>query len=221
MKNLLKISLVLAFVATTFISNAQFNSEKLTFGVKAGLNLADIAQDFKMSEDEDDTKTLTGLAFGVTAEYYLQEKLAFQSGLMISRKGAKSDYKDEWGSSEDKIKVTWLEIPMNLAYKMDAFQFYAGPYVAFGLSGELESEYSEDGESYSSSTDVKFGDSDSDHVRGFDYGLNLGLGYQTGNLLFNAGYSLGLANLTPNDSDGEIKTSNRVISFSVSYLFGK
>ena len=211
MKNLLKLSFVLAFVATTCISNAQSNSSKLKFGVKAGFNLADMAQNFKDSEEEYDTKTLTGLAFGVTAEYELKENLAFQSGLMFTQKGFKYD------GSDNKIKVTWLEVPMNFAYKMNDFQVYAGPYVAFGLSGKYEWDDSEG----SGSEDLDFGNSDSDDLRGFDYGLNFGLGYQTGNILFNAGYSLGLANLTPNDSDGDWKQSNRVISFSVSYFFGK
>lgn len=219
MKNLVKFSLILAFVATTCISNAQSN--RLKFGVKAGLNLANIAQNYKISEDEDDTDMLLGLSLGATVEYELKENLALQSGLIFSRKGYKMDYKDEYESSEGKVKVTWLEVPMNFTYKMNDFQIYAGPYMAFGIGGEMEYDETEDGYSYSSSTDIKFGDNDSDHVRGFDYGLNLGLGYQTGNLLFNAGYSLGLANLQPNDSDGDYKNSNRVISFSVSYFFGK
>ncbi len=232
MKNLLKFSFVLAFVATTCISNAQSN--KLKFGVKAGLNLSNIAQDFKDSEDEDDTKTLTGLAFGVTAEYELKENLAFQSGLMFSRKGYKMEGSDEGEKYEDKYKISWLEVPMNFVYKMNDFQVYAGPYMAFGLSGKWESEYTYDGETESYDGDIDFGNDSSEEkddegmVRGLDYGLNLGLGYQTGNLLFNAGYSFGLANLTP-DYKGEgsnfdpkdMKVSNRVLTFSVSYFFGK
>lgn len=222
MKKFTKISLlVIAFTAIIFNANAQTDCKKIKFGVKAGLNLANIAQNFKNSEEESDTKNLVGFSFGGIVKYELNEKMEIQSGLMLSRKGCKTDYKDEWESSEDKMKVTWLEIPFNLAYKINNFQIYAGPYMAFGLSGKYESEESEGDNTISYSNDLKFGNSDSDDIKGFDYGLNLGLGYQTGNLLFNAGYSIGLVNLNSDDSNNDYKISNRVINLSVSYFFGK
>ncbi|MFA8434074.1 MAG: porin family protein [Marinifilaceae bacterium] len=240
MKNLMKFAIAIVLVATTFLSNAQ-----IKFGVKVGLNLADIAQNFKDSEVESDTKMLTGYAFGVTAEYEIQEKWALQSGVMLTRKGYKvenSSAESNWSESyERKYKVNYLEVPVNIAYKMNDFQLYAGPYVAFGISGKVKEEWTEtyNGETESDSfeCDIKFksevgeedfdDDNDDEYMRGFDYGLNFGVGYQTGPMLFNVGYSLGLANLTP-DKKGEdgfdakdYKSSNRVLSFSVSYFFGK
>jgi hypothetical protein len=60
-----------------------------------------------------------------------------------------------------------------------------------------------------------------------DYGFNAGVGYKVGPVLIQAGYSLGLGNMTPayeGDPASErddYKISNRVITLSVSYFFGR
>jgi len=227
MKNLIKLSLTVAFMALIINANAQFDKSKLKLGIKAGLNLADIAQDFKNSEEESDTKMSLGLAIGLVAEYEIQENLAFQSGLMLTRKGYKIDESADGEKYEEKVKVTYLEIPLHLAYKMDAFQFYAGPYIAFGLSGKWEEEYSYDEETEKYDGDIVFGNDRKDAkegemmIRGFDAGLDFGVGYQTGPILINAGYSLGLSNLMADPNEDDDKVFNRVFKLSVSYFFGK
>jgi len=61
-----------------------------------------------------------------------------------------------------------------------------------------------------------------------DFGLNFGAGYQMGSVLFNFGYSLGLGNITaeiendnPYNTRETLKRSNRVISFSISYILNQ
>ncbi|MCT4601496.1 MAG: PorT family protein [Marinifilum sp.] len=228
MKKLFTLLLSCFLVTVFYCANAQ-----VKFGIKTGLNLADIAQDFKDSDDEDDTKINLGLSLGVIAEYEFNEKLALQSGLLFTQKGFKEEYKEENYEGEDKWKVNYLEVPMNFAYKMNKFQLYAGPYVAFGISGKYEWEETYNGETESGDYDIVFGNDSSKEkedeimLRGFDYGLNFGVGYQAGSFLFNAGYSFGLANLKPDDKSEDsdfdpkdYKISNRVLSFSVAYFFG-
>ena len=83
-----------------------------------------------------------------------------------------------------------MEIPINAAYKINDFQIFAGPYIAFGLGGENKEEIKYDGESeeYKTKFKPKFGklseddfeeesDEDYDYFKAFDFGLNLGVGY--------------------------------------------
>jgi|TARA_B110000259_G_C13802917_1_gene317463 hypothetical protein len=52
-----------------------------------------------------------------------------------------------------------LEIPINAAYKINDFQIFAGPYIAFGLGGKNKEEIKYDGESeeYKTKFKPKFG----------------------------------------------------------------
>jgi hypothetical protein len=53
----------------------------------------------------------------------------------------------------------------------------------------------------------------------FDYGLNIGAGFEVNNLQIRVQYSLGLNNLDP-DNDSDFDTKNRVIGISLGYMFG-
>ncbi|MEN8120968.1 MAG: porin family protein [Bacteroidota bacterium] len=243
MKNL-KFLLVVAFAFFSLQTQAQ-----VKFGVKAGLNMNNIAQSFKESSWESAAKMNLGFNFGLTADYELSEAMSIQTGLVYTSKGFKYDLEEEYdiqaGESidgYDKVSFNYLEIPIHFAYKMDAFQIYAGPYVAFGIGGKNKWDftYSDGTGEYKDADEFLFKpafgdlsqediDSDDDFYSALDYGLNFGVGYTVGPILINAGYSLGLGNLTPGISaDGygdydpkDFKLSNRVISVSVSYFFGE
>ncbi len=152
-----------------------------------------------------------------------------------------------------RINYNYIELPINLVYKNRGFQVSAGPYFAIGISGSYKHDFSFelDGEDFDSDDyydedsyklQPVFGKVDDDMYedslddedvwdlyRAFDFGLNLGIGYQVKSILFNVGYSFGLGNLTPKyDADdydmdedyteGVIK-KNRVFTFSVSFFF--
>lgn len=166
---------------------------------------------------------------------------------------------DDYGVDMDdyegyaRANYNYIDIPINLVYKTSGFQISAGPYFAIGLSGSFKHDFSfeADGEDFDSDD---FFDEDSyklkpvfgkvddntyeDYLddedimelyRAFDFGLNLGVGYQVKNILFNAGYSFGSGNMTPKfDADDynmdedyteNVIQKNRVLSFSVSYFF--
>ncbi|MEN8137695.1 MAG: porin family protein [Bacteroidota bacterium] len=236
MKNFIKTFAVLGLI-TLFSVSAQ---AQIKYGVKGGLNLSDIAQNLKDSDEEMDTKMRIGYHIGATVDYTINEKVSLQSGLLLTSKGFKvEDSESEAGFSADyKVSgiVNYLEIPVHFAYKINDFQIYAGPYLAFGVGGKFKTEYSLtfNGNTESDSDETKLkpvfgevaeGDLEEDEgaYNAFDYGLNFGIGYQVGPVLLNAGYSLGLGNFVPKyeNSDNEDKVSNRVISVSATYFFGK
>ena len=152
-----------------------------------------------------------------------------------------------------RLNYNYIELPVNLVYKNSGFQISAGPYFAVGIGGNLKHDFSfeADGEDFDSDDlfdedsyklqpvfgkvdDDKYEDflDDEDVIelyRAFDFGLNLGVGYQVKSVLFNVGYSFGLTNLTPKyDADDydmdedyteNVIQKNRVFTFSVSYFF--
>ena len=152
-----------------------------------------------------------------------------------------------------RMNYNYIELPVNFVYKNSGFQVSAGPYFAIGIGGKFKHDFSfeADGDDYDSddlydedSYKLKpvFGEVDDDVYedylddedvwdlyRAFDFGLNLGVGYQVKSVLFNAGYSFGLINLTPKydaedydideDYTENVIQKNRVFTFSVSYFF--
>lgn len=141
----------------------------------------------------------------------------------------------------------YIELPVNLIYKKSGFQVSAGSYFALGIGGEVKYDhsyrvrYSYVSEEGSYELEPVFGEVDEDTYenhsndedlaelyRAFDFGLNFGVGYQVGSVVFNVGYSPGLGNLTPNydvddhfdeDYSKEVIQKNRVFTFSASCFF--
>jgi len=238
-----KVSFTLCLITmTSILVHAQ-----LQFGPKLGLNLANCAFNFKESDWEPETKMRLAFAFGGVIDYGFSDAFSLQSGLMFSSKGfsydldeISNDYETNYDGYERFI-LNYLELPIHAVYKIKGFQIFAGPYLGFGIGGKYKWDYTYTdifGEKQSEKGDtklkpkmgeVKEGDLDDDEgaYSGLDYGIDFGLGYQIKSILINAGYSLGLGNINPKSEDSskddrkDYKFSNRVISISVSYLFGK
>jgi len=234
MKNVFKIFLILLLFITI---GTQKSFSQLKFGVKGGVNLATIAEDFKEADSEDATKMRVLYTFGAVIDFGLSDAMSIQSGLLLSAKGYSVDVKKDYDATGyDRYVINYLEIPVSFAYKIKAFQVYAGPYVAFGITGKNKWDLKGDGWDDSGDDKFKFvmkevnlEDLADDElpVKRVDYGLNFGVGYQLGPILINAGYSLGLANLTPAIKDyadfdpKDNKASTRTISLTATFFFGK
>jgi len=222
MKKIISLMAVVAFMVVALQTTAQ-----ITFGVKAGLNMANISQNYKVADEEMPTKM--GIAFhgGLAVDYALSEKMSIQSGLLFTIKGYNVDL-DEWAKELDAefdvsgielegsstARLNYLEIPIHFAYGInEKLQLFAGPYVAIGFGGKAKSDItlkfdgqSEPLENETVTLKSVIGEADytdlaeegEDFVNGLDFGLNVGLGYKvTPAILVNAGYSLGLGNLNP------------------------
>ncbi|MDD2563943.1 MAG: porin family protein [Salinivirgaceae bacterium] len=217
---------------------------QLTYGVKLGLNGNSIHQNYKNSDGESALKMRLGFHLGATVDYAFTDALSFQSGLLYSMKGTKFDLEEGMlpGVSVEgysRTTLNYLEIPLHVAYKINDFQIYAGPYLAYCLGGKHKWDYKTTvgAISLTSEGDAKIksflGKVKSDDlgagesaVNALDLGLNFGVGYKIGAILINAGYSLGMGNLSPKmDVSGydraDFKENNRVLSLSVSYFLGQ
>ena len=181
-KLILSLFVVAAFSATSF---AQLS-------LKAGVNLAD--QSFESSGFSADTKSKVGFLIGANYAVNLSESIALRPGIQFTLKGSKVDF----GNDEGTLSFNYIEVPVDLVYKISDFSIHAGPYLGLLMSAKADDE------------DVK------DDVTSTDFGLNFGLGYSIGKIGVGANYGLGLSNLNNDDTD-DTNVKNKVISVYVTY----
>ena len=181
-------------------------AQGIKFGVTAGLNVSN--QTAKMGSISISPDWKAGFQGGVFMDYAFSPNLSLIPELLFTQRGAKSTT-DGVTSSET---LNYLQLPINLAYKFDVsngqkvFPF-AGIYLGYALSGTDKFG--------SESTKVTFGSGEND-MKAFDYGVNLGVGYQYEHFIFKVQYNLGLANLS-NVSDYSYKNKN--VAVTVGYMF--
>lgn len=188
-----------------------------TFGVKAGLNIADInyAGDYA-SENNKRSKSKIGMQFGVFAEFEISEKLAFQPELVFSMQGQKVENSDSNYSSEGTGKYNYLNIPlMGKYYVNENISVQLGPQIGFLMSANTDTSTTINGITTENSSDVK------KDIKSMDFGLNFGAGYKMDNgIAFDLRYNLSLTDIAKERSSNDNgKAKNAVINFTVNYAF--
>lgn len=139
---------------------------------------ARVGMNFSNMTKADNTKALPGFQLGVGMDYGFSENWSLQSGLMISSKGYKYDYKDEDYNESYKARPIYLDIPILAAYKFNIsdntkFVINAGPYLAFGLGGKYNYDEGEDPKIFKDYEDEK-------GWKRFDLGIQYGIGLEIG-----------------------------------------
>ncbi|MBS7232296.1 PorT family protein [Flavobacterium psychroterrae] len=200
-KVLLSAVAVMAFMSVS--------AQETRFGVKAGANLS------TFGGDAEDAKSLVGFQVGGFAEIKLTDKFAIQPEILFSTQGAKSEESGLGYSYEDKILLSYLNIPVMAKYYVaEKFSVEAGPQIGFLLSAKDKYEFSDNGMSDSGKQDVK------DNYESIDFGVNFGAGYDfTENLSVGLRYNLGLSNIAKTEDGEDFKMNNSVFSLSVGYKF--
>ena len=190
-----KILMTVAFAALAIAgANAQTK-----FGVRAGLNLADVATKSEYANVE--FKIRPAFYVGGLAEFAFNDVVLMDAGLTYSNQGAKAKEGDAATIQHA------LNLPVWFKYDFEGFRPKAGLYAGYILSEQ-----------------ARLGDKTetvkSDSYNHFDYGIGLGAEYNLPNngLFFEASYNWGLANLDKN-GDAKNYTNNRVIQVGVGYKF--
>lgn len=212
MKKLMLAMVALGVSAGTF-------AQETSFGVKAGLNLgkysnaSDAAKDYQKMNP---SFYLTGYA-----DLPVAPQFSIQPGLSLQGKGNKFSYDGNNLDGSTTTNVMALEIPVNAVYYIPtgasgSVFLGAGPYAAYSVSGKVKAKGSIGDFGTEGESDIDFGGDDRNQ-NAFDFGLNFMAGYRLpGGFTINAGYGLGLANLSPSDNSNN-KFSNRVLSFGVGF----
>ncbi|MBL7805965.1 MAG: PorT family protein [Saprospiraceae bacterium] len=210
MKTVLKTTLIGALL----FGCLNFAAAQVNFGVKAGLNLANLS--YSDEFEDPDTKMLITFQVGAIADIDISDNFAIQPGLLLVGKGARQEDSDL--DFKASVNPMYLQVPVNFLYKGDMFYVGAGPYAAFGLFGKAKAEFAGEEDS----EDLSFGNAEDDDLAALDFGANIEAGVTLGQIRIGAGYALGLANIIPSDqregSDASIK--HGVISVNVAYMFG-
>jgi len=203
--------IILTVVVFTF---GFVNAQEVKFGAKAGLNFANLTGDIE------DASMKIGFNLGGFAEIKVSDKFSVQPELLYSTQGAKNETSEDGFTSESKLNLSYLNIPIMAKYYVsEKFSLEAGPQIGFLLSAKSKYEFTEsDGEggsiSVSGDEDVK------DSFESIDFGLNLGTAYDfTENLFAGLRYNIGLSNVAKTESGDDTKINNSVISLSLGYRF--
>ncbi len=220
-----------ALLGTSLV--AQKNNSNFSYGIKAGVNLANIySSDLPIEEF---TKNKIGFHGGIVTEYRFNSLFALQTELLYSQQGTKSDINyveieppgelEPWGSPANNNSQTTLYENLNSTgkynyinlpvlakmYVYKGLNIVAGPQVSFLVSAKDEIPNSRD-------LDVK------DQLDSVDFGLNGGVGYQSNFGVFvSANYYLGLNNVSAYNYENllgfDFDLHQGVWQFSLGYKF--
>ncbi|MCK9996530.1 MAG: PorT family protein [Candidatus Krumholzibacteria bacterium] len=193
------LSIFLILVLTLAFAVAA-NAEGTVFGIKAGVNFANISGD-----DTDDLNSLTGFAGGGFVDIAMSPTISIQPEIFYSQKGAK--FNEE--GTEISVKLDYIDVPVLFKYTMAGEN--ARPYFLFGpsIGFSINSELSADDQSV-----------ELDNVASTDFGLVFGFGVNFQKFLIEGRYGLGLSDIidenTPED-DGSI--NNTTFQIMAGYSF--
>jgi outer membrane immunogenic protein len=185
MKNF-SLSIVAAMIVITGIVNkASAQSDKVHFGVKAGLSLMTLGS-ATGSGVTADFSYKPGLQAGIFYDIPLSNDVIFSPQLLYTQKGGEVNNGDIFGVKySSTIKIDYLDIPLLFAYKAaPKFRIYAGPQVSLLLS--QKSSITVNGQTTVNSQKSMF--------KSTLVGANLGLGYDITDIFnINANYVIDLS----------------------------
>lgn len=163
---------IFLIITVIMLSISSFYAQTLKFGLKAGLNYANV------SGSSVQTDAITSYHVGVISEIKVSEKFSVQPELIYSTQGATyktilQDYKNELG---------YISIPvLAKIYLSDSFSLELGPQASFLLNEKNN-----------------FSVQDSNT---FDFAVNGGLSYKvTKNFFLSGRYGLGLTEIKTNSN---------------------
>ncbi|RXK61477.1 PorT family protein [Lacibacter luteus] len=200
---------IFALTAALFLFAGLLNAQNSSFGFHAGMAMSKIsAKSDNISFTTDD---LFALQAGFVVDLPIGKRISLQPGLSFLQKGGKTSEEYAGITEESKIRINYIEIPMNVLFnartKSGTFFVGAGPSVSFAMSGK--SIYKFDGQEDKEKINIG-NDEENDDMRGLDFGINTLAGYRFKSGLFlGASYNWGLRNLNPggNKDDGTAQMS--------------
>lgn len=207
--------------------NTYAQDKPLTFGIKGGVNLSNFSGASAKGMD-----ARVSFNVGLTVDYALTQDLYLLTGLEYIVKGAKDEgtmsvedptYGKISFTGTENDSPTYLQVPIHLGYKLvvtDAAKivFRAGPYIAYGIGGEVEVEGKAVINDVTVDIDGGYDFFEEGRAKRFDFGLGLGVGAEFGKIGVGLGYDLGLINIADTDLiDGNIKNMNAYLT--VGYKF--
>jgi hypothetical protein len=193
-----RIFLLLFTALVTLTTSAQ-----VQFGVKAGINIANLTLSNVPSGYSLSSKT--DFNAGIFALFPLFTSCYLQPELIYSGQGAATSV---LGSS-GKLDYNYLNIPILFKYQhLSGFIVESGPQIGFLLSANEKAN----GQTLNAK----------DATQSVDFSWAFGIGYKFSKIGFgiDARYNLGLTTLSRNNSSSNNTEKNSVFQFGLFYIFG-
>ncbi|MCB0804228.1 MAG: PorT family protein [Bacteroidales bacterium] len=214
-----KLTIIALFVSTlVFVSNVHAQDEG-RFGVKAGLNLANMS-----IGDDADNSMRTGLHAGFMAKVPLTEKVALQPELIYSRKGTDIKYDADFlgidlAEGETNVRFDYIDIPIYLVFNpVENFNVHAGPYLGLLLGAQVDTQAEIlEGIDINDEDDI-----DIDHFNSTEFGLSGGIAFEFDRVSLGVNYNWGLSQIAKDDDVSETligDAKNRVLQVYLGFLF--
>ena len=202
------------------------------FYAQGGLNLANITSTNDGQTEKNNM--LASFNAGFMGRFGLSKTVDLESGLLLTGHGSKAE--TYFNGGNDYVKTTfnplYIQLPLNLVLtvpleKNSGIFFNAGPYIAMGVGGKSKTNSKFGPLTAASSSTIKFSNDDPftsqqddaayDKLKRFDYGLNVGGGFQLQHIILKANYGFGLAKINSTQSNNSVNDKNkyRTLSFSV------
>ncbi len=170
-------------------------SQNAKFGVKGGLNIANIA-------NSENCESLIGGHLGIFFTTPINEKISIQPEILYSNQGVKSDEEDG-----PEMILNYINVPVILKLNLaENFNLEFGPQIGFISKAEMKND--------------KVAVNIDDQVESVDVSLAFGAEFVTpvGFALYFR-YNFGLSQVNKEDAIGGDNGFNRVLSFGAAYRF--
>ena len=222
MKKILVSIVAMLMAAPSF---AQFSSggfdldkENVYYGLRLGLNLASVSGD-EVAGNKADLGMKAGMVLGgvIGLRVSGNTPLFLESGAYYSERGGK----------KDKITASYncLDIPLLIKYGIQvsdniALLPYVGPYFSYAFSGKTKQPHIDDKGNFTSVTD-KVGTFDEKRAitGGFsraNMGFKVGCGAEYNKLYLEAGYQIGITNISKVD-DRSAHSNALYVNFGINF----
>ena len=191
---------------------------QVTFGVRAGLNLANVTISEEGSTIDITPDSRPGITVAGIVNIGITEAFSVQPEVHYIQKGYKLDIDFGFGSSKVNFGLNYLDIPIHAKYQFGGGEniggyVLAGPVLGYALGGKVESCLDGDCETET----LKF-DDDAEGFNRTEFGLSLGGGVNIGKIFVDLRYVLGLSDLSE-DPDQDGSTKNKGFQIGVGYMF--
>jgi hypothetical protein len=198
---------IFILAAGLFITGAASAQSPVRFGVKAGVNIANIIKDDGNNNFNTDAKT--GFNVGVTADIPLAAGIAFTPEVLFSQKG----YKLTNNFGEYSQTTNFIDIPILASIRLASpLNLVVGPQVSFLMSTKNKFQTG-----YGSVEDVN---ENSDKFKKSLLGGVIGARYDlTQNVDIHARYALDFQKNNENGTSNTPEFKNQVWSFGLGYKF--
>jgi len=187
---------IILFTAIVMFAFTTANAQGISFGAKAGLNLASVNGD-----GTDDVDGRTAFHVGGVVNIEFSELFALQPEVIYSAQGFSTSEVFDGETFESTVKLDYINIPVLADITVvEGLSLQGGPQFGINITSELEV----DGETV-----------DLDEVETVDVAAAIGAQFELPiGLFFQARYVTGLTEIV---KDGDFKNSN--ISLSVGWFF--